>query len=289
MLEKFGTYMKDNKIKMMLLDGELMPWTALGKELVEMKFRPISKALELELKFLTENGFEDELQKITEKYYKTDFKKDQAVLSKKDLITKYGDSVYQNYKVISNIEKSRVSLEKHIKAGEIYGKQVDLYGTDGEISYKPFDLLKIVYENGTEEIPEWKTSEKYGFLTDDEYVIIDFKNSDYYKTAEEYYNRMTINKSMEGIVIKPEIIRKGKAPYLKVRNPEYLSIIYGYDYMFPHKYEKLIKQKNIRKKLTASINEYELGQDLLKISFSKINNDNAEFKQIAANLLFEVS
>ena len=76
---------------------------------------------------------------------------------------------------------------------------------------------------------------------------------------------------------------------MKVRNSEYLSIIYGYDYMFPHKYEKLIKQKNIRKKLKASINEYELGQELLKIPFSKISTDNADFRQIAANLLFEVS
>ena len=127
MNEKFADYMKNNKIKMMILDGELMPWTALGKELIDMKFKPISKALELELKFLKENNFEDELQKITEKYYKTDFKKDQTVISKKELIEKYGNSVYQNFKVISSIEKSRVSLEKHIEAGEIYKKQVELY------------------------------------------------------------------------------------------------------------------------------------------------------------------
>ncbi len=289
MIKKFSGYMESNKVKMMILDGELMPWTALGKELIEMKFRPISKALELELKFLKENNFEDELQKITEKYHKTDFKKDQAVISKKELIEKYGDSIYQNYKMINSIEKSRTSLEKHIEAGEIYGKQIELYGTEGKICYKPFDLLKIVYEDGTEEIPEWKTSEKYKFLTDDEYAVIDLKNPDSGKTAGEYYNRMTIDKNMEGIVIKPEMIKRGKAPYIKVRNPEYLSIIYGYDYMFPHKYEKLIKQKNIKKKLRTSVNEYELGQELLKIPFSKISSDNAEFRQIAANLLFEVS
>ena len=44
----------------------------------------------------------------------------------------------QNYKVISSIEKSRVSLDTHIKAGEIYGKQIELYGTEGKVSYKPF-------------------------------------------------------------------------------------------------------------------------------------------------------
>ena len=289
MTEKFHDYMEKNKIKMMILDGELMPWTALGKELIEAKFRPISKALELELKFLEENGFEEELQNVIGKYNETDFKKDQATISKKELKEKYGDSVYQNFKVISSIEKSIVSLEKHIESGEIYGKQVELYGTEGDISYKPFDLLKIVYENGTEEIPEWKTSEKYRFLTDDEYMELDLGKSDYYQTAEIYYNKMTIDKNMEGIVIKPEIVKKGRAPYIKVRNSEYLSIIYGYDYKFDHKYNKLIKQKNIKKKLRTSVNEYELGQELLKIPFDKISRDNEEFRQIAANLLFEVS
>jgi predicted kinase len=289
MHEKFSDYMKNNKIKMMILDGELMPWTALGKELIETKFRPIAKALEIELEFLRENRFEDELFKVTKEYHKTDFKKDQTVMAKKELKEKYGDSVYQNYKMISSIEKSLVPLEKHINAGKIYKKQVELYGTEGEITYKPFDLLKIVYENGKEEIPNWKTSEKYSFLSDDEYVTVDLKTPDCYKTAEDYYNRMTIEKRMEGIVIKPEIIKKGKAPYIKVRNPEYLSIIYGYDYLFPHKYEKLIKQKNIRKKLKTSVNEYELGQELLKIPFYQIKKENLEFRQTAANLLFEVS
>ena len=40
-------------------------------------------------------------------------------------------------------------------------------------------------------------------------------------------------------------MKDGIVPYMKVRNPSYLAIIYGYDYRFPHKYTKLMKQKNI--------------------------------------------
>lgn len=56
---------------------------------------------------------------------------------------------------------------------------------------------------------------------------------------------------MEGVVIKVNKIKKQMnfAPFMKVRNPNYLSIIYNYDYIFPKKYEKLLKQKNIKNKL----------------------------------------
>jgi hypothetical protein len=69
---------------------------------------------------------------------------------------------------------------------------------------------------------------------------------------------------------------------LKVRNPFYLSIIYGYDYKFPKKYEKLFNQKNIRRKLKASIVEYKLGEQMLKLPMG-----SNEQKQVIANLLFE--
>lgn len=94
---------------------------------------------------------------------------------------------------------------------------------------------------------------------------------------------------MEGIVIKPEYKKRGVLPYLKVRNPEYLSIIYGYDYRFPHKYSKLMKQKNIASKLRTSMNEHRLGEQMLAIKLSDISPDHEAYKQIAANLLFEVA
>ena len=70
---------------------------------------------------------------------------------------------------------------------------------------------------------------------------------------------------MEGVVLKPEVIQANAAPYMKVRNKDYLSIIYGYDYGFPHKYKKLMKQKNINPKLRTSMNEYRLGNQMLSI------------------------
>lgn len=48
---KFGTYMVENEVEALILDGELLPWKALGDGLIERQFRPIGKALETELAF----------------------------------------------------------------------------------------------------------------------------------------------------------------------------------------------------------------------------------------------
>jgi hypothetical protein len=76
---------------------------------------------------------------------------------------------------------------------------------------------------------------------------------------------------------------------MKVRNASYLSIIYGYDYRFPHKYGRLMKQKNINPKLRTSMNEHRLGSSMLSVPFDAIAPDNESYKAAAANLLFEVA
>jgi len=91
---------------------------------------------------------------------------------------------------------------------------------------------------------------------------------------------------MEGIVIKPEIVdTPNVAPYMKVRNPRYLSIIYGYDYQSPRKYSKLLNQKNIYKKLSSSIKEFKIGRTLLEIPYKEINKDNIKYISLVAHFL----
>ncbi|MNE18430.1 hypothetical protein D3C80_1114660 [compost metagenome] len=182
-----------------------------------------------------------------------------------------------------------VPLSEHMEAYQTYARQLDLYAEDDAMEFKPFAVLKIVYEDGKEEIPEWNTSEMYTFLSDDEALILDLFDPDCLKKADDYFSKLTVEKHMEGIVIKPEVWNGSTIPYMKVRNSNYLSIIYGYDYKFPHKYRKLLKQKNINQKLRTSLNEYRLGMRMLAVPFDEIAPDHEVYKEIAANLLFEVA
>lgn len=289
LLDQFGGYMADRNISMMVLDGELLPWKALGEGLIGKQFKPIEKALETELAFLRDNGFEGAYNKLIAEYEASGFEKDQYHLSKSALSDKYGSFIYQNYKHIHDIQGSYVPLAEHMEAYHTYQKQLELYAQDEDMVYKPFALLKLVYEDGHEEIPDWKTSEMYGFLSKDEALALDLSEPDALEKAESYFSRLTLENGMEGIVIKPEVWDGSTVPYMKVRNPDYLSIIYGYDYKFPHKYRKLLKQKNVSQKLRTSLSEYQLGMRMLAVPFDQIAPEHDAYKEIAANLLFEVA
>jgi predicted kinase len=289
LLQKFGGFMEERKINMLILDGELLPWKALGEGLIERQFKPIEKALETELTFLQQNGFEEAFSKLIAEYEASGFEKDQHHTAKSALSEKYGPSVYQNYKYVHEIRDTYVPLTEHINAYQTYRRQLELYAEDEAMEYKPFAVLKIVFEDSKEEIPEWKTSEMYGFLSEDEALLLELSEPDCLENAERYFSKLTMENHMEGIVIKPELWNGKTVPYMKVRNPEYLSIIYGYDYKFPHKYRKLLKQKNVGQKLRTSLNEYQLGTRMLTVPFDEIAPEHEAYKEIAANLLFEVA
>lgn len=285
---KFESYMQSEGIRMLLLDGELLPWKALGEGLIERQFQPIAIALETETRFLKETGFEEAFGKLAAAYDASGFEKEQFRLSKSALMDKHGSSNYQSYKNMRDVRQSYVPLEVHEEAYLMYKKQLDIYAGDADLSYKPFAILKEVRENGEERISDMKTSDMFRFLNEDESLVLNLNEKDSYEQAAVFFAKLTTQNRMEGVVIKPEKVQKQAAPYLKVRNPEYLSIIYGYDYRFPHKYAKLLKQKNTNKKLRTSMNEYQLGNQMLGVRYDDISPENEAYKEIAVQLLFEM-
>ncbi len=289
LLHKFGNYMEEHRIALLILDGELLPWNAIGKGLIDKQFKPIEKALETELAYLQQNGFEQAWTRLVEAYQATSFEKDQYHISKNELTEKYGASIYQNYKYIHDLLHMYVPIDDHLKAYATYKKQLELYAQDAALDYKPFALLKIVFADGSERIPDWKTSVMYSFITDDDFLLLDVSLPDAYERAEQFFMNITLEQQMEGIVIKPEHLHGNEIPYMKVRNPEYLSIIYGYDYRFAYKYRKLMKQKNITQKLRTSVREHQLGSQMLAVPYDSISQHNEAYKEIVASLLFEAA
>lgn len=289
LLQKFSGFMEQNQVSMLILDGELLPWKAIGDGLIQKQFKPIEKALESEFAFLRQNGFEEAFDKLVHEYETSGFEQDQFHISKTVLSDKYGSHLYSNYRYVhENLEKY-VPLDEHVKVYQTYKKQLEIYADDAELVYKPFALLKVIYQNGNEEIPNWHTSDEYRFVSEDECILLDLNDPECFQQAEEFFSKLTVDNHMEGVVIKPEVVEKHVVPHMKVRNRDYLSIIYGYDYRFPHKYKKLFKQKSISAKLRTSMNEHRLGTRMLQIKFNDIQPDNEQFKEIAASLLFEVA
>jgi hypothetical protein len=242
---------------------------------------------------LKEFGFEGKLQELGARYEASRFEELKSKYPKKELVKNFGLSDYNTFKDLKGILETLPSLEEQEQAANVYQQQLTLYGKESELEYKPFSVLKFVYANSDEEIPmiTMRTSELFSLISEDEFLVVDLEAPDSYEVAEQFFEKITTDRGMEGVVIKPEVPTQasGVIPFMKVRNSQYLTLVYGYDYRFPHKYEKLMKQKSIKRKIKASLAEYKLGMEMLKMRLDEIGPENDHFKQTVANLLFEES
>ncbi len=129
----------------------------------------------------------------------------------------------------------------------------------------------------------------FGLISDDEQYVLNFTGTldAALITAGTFFDQLTTDKKMEGIVLKPDFIVPSIAPFLKVRNEEYLTMVYGYDYKTSHKYDKLIKQKSIRRKVSTSIKEFNLGLMMLEFKVDEVSFENVDYLNTVIDFLFE--
>lgn len=127
--------------------------------------------------------------------------------------------------------------------------------------FVPFDILKGLPSNVNR-------GEVYNFLRKYDHIfpgyalVVDLDDTKSIEEGIDYFKLLTEQYGLEGVVVKP-ITPGCMIPYLKVRNGEYLRLIYGYDYTDPERYQRLCKQKSITKKLNVSIREKILGEKML--------------------------
>lgn len=281
-----------------LLDGELLPWNAMGKDLIERDFMVAYKACDSEHQLLRETGFEDMLFDFEQKYDGVE----NTELKPHELRMK---TVYDNFRDdVLHIDEMQVGLDK-------YKHQLDLFGSDGILDFKAFAILKTIGYDGVED--NWISGghtnlAMFDTLSTDPYCFINIDEEkgkaviakahgkgesmefEYYAEAINWFwDYVTNNKEMEGVVLKPNIAYiPGVAPYLKCRNKEYLRLTYGFDYdLLDVKTDRLLKNKSIRRKLETSIKEYELGRQILDIPMKDISVDNPKWLSLAVQLITE--
>lgn len=287
-----SNYFKENDLELMILDGELMPWSALGGGLIENVFQTINKGISSELEFLETNNFETHLEKLTNQYSQSNFKADSHTMKKDDLYAKYGAQKYEAYKILSDFYMPPLnSLKVHHK---LYSEQLDIYAKpfnkDTEKpTYKSFSILKSVKKNG-DEIHYFDSDNEtlFRMANDMQYVVCNM-TPEGYTVARQFYEFVSNQLHLEGVVIKPfKVDNKDCAPYIKVRNPLYLTIIYGYDYLTTIKYNHLLRKKDIRLKLKTSIEEWNIGKELLQIPYKDINENNKKYNSLMTKMIVEV-
>jgi predicted kinase len=143
-------------------------------------------------------------------------------------------------------------------------KVLSNFSSREEPYFIPFSILEMKKENVTIwpewDIPSNEIKELLGAPTST-YLCINTNEID---KAIEFFNQV-VEQGLEGIVIRPiKPEDKAKIPYMKLRERDYLRLLYGPDYT-EHE-AKLASWRNIDRKIELSVKEWLLGKEMLSSS-----------------------
>lgn len=274
--------------EVILIQSELMPWAALGEGLIESEFRGYLTCHKSHSNYIGESNLSDIVNSFKESAEYKEYLSDRAEMTKDDLYLKYPGHIRAHYDGLSNLFVKEYSAYQ--KSLALYEQQVDIYGKSSEMHIKPFNVLKTIYSD-REVVNECNIT---GFkdVSADEVIIIDLELSDdevkqQIDDAYKKYHYWCSELKYEGVVIKPDIVHQDKlCPMFKVRNNDYLQMIYGIN--FQDDYQYYLSRRKVGTKMRCSTNEWNISRHLLSIPLSEINSDNDKYvKLIKARILEE--
>lgn len=268
-------------LSLIIIQSELMPWSALGKGLIDNEFGGYLNVHKNHYEHLANTDLYKKIAEIKESEVYKQFIEDKNRLSSKEFRAKYPHHIIRQYESLSEFKV--LDLDVYKQSIDIYVTQINHFGQQGDIYFKPFNILKKVFDDGTEEFVNDNLS--YKDVNDDEFLHLSITNEEELNKAIEaiyvWFSTLAQNNE-EGIVIKPHrAFIKGMPPAFKVRNNQYLTMIYGVN--FYDQYDYYIQKRSIGRKLECSINDWMLNWELLKVPYNEINKENYFLK----NLLFD--
>lgn len=240
----------DQDTEQVILDCELMPWSVMGKGLIDYEFNRYIQAVKSDFTYLREHGFYDMVKALPVSG------------------GKYDEDVVSN-----NIK--------------LFERQMRIHGDIGQPYLKPFGILKkesktasSIYRSNyligldQQEQVVLQSSEHLRALD----VFHEFtKNGGEGIVVKPYFK---FNENFDEEMIY--------APYLKVRSEEYLRIIYGYMFKDSSRYEKIKRTRKLSKKLGQSIKEMQIGLHMLSHMRDSITPDNEKFISLVEKIIGEI-
>lgn len=247
-LDRLQSMFPDNDL--VILDCELLPWSVYGKDLIDKTFYGYYDVAAGEEQVAANYGYYQAIDKIAN--YLGDKADDFKSLNKEDFIVKHGHHIFKTHQLYKQLPLF-LNIEDDL-AGFL--RQVDLYGGDYELKINPFSILKMDNEIT---ILTMSNEDMWNKFNDSGQIVVDVDNVD---AARKFFQSLTTEHGEEGVVVKPLYNSVDYVPYLKVRNPEYLRIIYGPSYK--DSIDKFMRTKSINSKMRKSLMQWKLGVQMLQ-------------------------
>jgi len=261
-----------------IIQSELMPWSALGKGLIANEFSAYYISHQIHADYLQQSDLYTKINQIRQKPEYKAFVADAKTLSSKELKDKYPNHIIRQYQSVRDMKL--LDLPNYAKNINLFKKELDIFGKEAPIYFKPFNILKEIKDDGTEVFVNDNLS--FQQINDDEFLHYTFASeADFeakYPEIRAWVDKMNANEE-EGVVIKPrKAFLPAMPPAFKVRNNDYLTLIYGVD--FQDRLQEQINKRNIKGKLKCSINDWAINAKLLQTPYADIHEENYEFKNL---------
>lgn len=286
---------KDARIpefQLAIVDAELLPWSYLGDGLIDDYLR-YGYTHRRHLDLLQKYGFDQVLaqdqqfvQNFSTKYATSTTKKDEVLKKMQaDGVPQvwYGKNLH-----IQTLEKQWIPVKQQLEGCDIYDRQIRLFGAPtksaADMCIKPFEILKLVFPSGEERVLPYPADESFQILQSDEICVVplsaDFDRG--VQNAQVFFDHLSQKLEMEGVVVKA-LDGTAEVPFLKVRNANYLTLIYGPN--FPY-LPQFAKAKKTARKMRESEIEWGLGKKMLEQPYATLA-DSKPFLEVAYRFLSE--
>ena len=268
-------------LQTVIIQSEMMPWSALGKSLIDNEFIGYLNVHQNHCSHLAQSGLYAKITaaKQSEPYRQyMDYK---ANHTEKEIKTHFPAHIVRQYESLTSFKV--LNMADYRKYIDIYASQIEHFGQSGDIYFKPFNILKKVFDDGKEQLVNDNLS--YREVNDDEFLNLPTGDEEEMNRSVERIHEWFAQleaENEEGIVIKPrQAFIKNLPPAFKIRNNKYLVMIYGID--FQTNYEKNLQKRKITRKLECSVNDWILNWEMLNVRYEDIDKENYYLK----NLVFD--
>jgi len=265
-------------LKTVIIQSEMMPWSALGKSLIENEFIGYLNVHQNHCNYLEQSDLYSKIAKAKQSEPYRQYMDYRAGHSMEEVKEHFPAHIVRQYESLTAFRV--LDLPDYRKYINIYEAQIKHFGQTGDIYFKPFNIYKKVFDDGSESLVNDNMS--YRDINDDEFLNLPTGNEEEMnRSVERIYEwfAQLEAENEEGIVIKPrQAFIKNIPPALKIRNNQYLVMIYGVD--FQTNYDQSLQKRKISRKLECSINDWMLNWEMLNVKYTDINKENSHLKNL---------
>lgn len=227
-----------------IVECELMPWSALGKGLIETEYLNYYNLHLDHYNYLENSSIRKKLIQVA---WSDPFLKWQQYGTDKQHIQRQYESVKE---LLSGVLPESSQYKESIN---LFAQQIQKYGQiQDDFWLEPFNLVYQVVDG--EKV--LNTDNKYfAEINKNKVCVLDL--NDWEKSVQKAYEYKDVLSDIEGIMIKPLQSRILGIPHaLKVRTNDYLQMIYGIN--FNRDYDYYLNKRHVGSKMKASVNDYYL-------------------------------